>query len=138
MHLKSPEAAGCLRHRLGCGSANEKYSSVEEILQPNNEIETFIVYVAEHWPSHFRAAQGTADNVEVAKLMPFYHIANGLRRLWFPIYWQTTNRYTDPQNVDELQLAALLGHNESVAQILRQKNTVEIDKCDDKDNTALI
>lgn len=111
---------------------------IEDCLKQDNEIETLVTYAAAYWPSHFQAAQIAGNDEYVDKLTPFYNSGDDIHRLWFPIYWRATNPYEQQPQINTLQLAALLGHEQKVARILQSTGWHGIDDVDPENNTSLI
>jgi ankyrin repeat protein len=96
------------------------------------ESHAFLDYSAQNWPAHFKQA-GTDQNEEILKTV--FHICKlsspGFRT-WFPIHWNTIDRYNKVPNIDNiLVLFSLLGLTEPLRLVLtRQSVFVNIlDRC---------
>ncbi|OQV10037.1 hypothetical protein CLAIMM_14092 [Cladophialophora immunda] len=87
----------------------QEYQTPDEVLEKDNTVQSFLVYSAEHWPSHLREAYIPQDDSVVVRILELYQVNGRLFNIWFPIFWQATARYNNLPEMSPIRLGGLLG-----------------------------
>ncbi|KAK4947532.1 hypothetical protein LTR10_013477 [Elasticomyces elasticus] len=112
---------------------------IDKFLEDNNEVESFLVYASEYWHSHLQNMDFLNDGPLVNKILELYDTSGDLFNQWFPIFWKTFRR-TEPRPtpVDELTIAAILGHNQVLKWFAKRRNSSDIDVVNDLSAMPLV
>jgi ankyrin repeat protein len=110
-----------------------------EALAKDDPVQSLVVYATEYWPSHLRAGLFVPDAMMADQLSQFYNTTSRIQPPWFAIYWKATRQYMDkPPKVTALQLAAMLGHEQGLAQFMGHGFQFGVDDRDHDGRTALV
>jgi hypothetical protein len=116
----------------------KEYRPIDDFLAADDEIQSFLVYSAEHWPSHVRDADRQTNDSAMVKSLQLYAVDGAPHDIWFGIYWWTTRRHERKPRMTSVSLAAHLGHEQLLRLILPSTNEDEINECDQIDCNALM
>ncbi|ERF75648.1 hypothetical protein EPUS_08801 [Endocarpon pusillum Z07020] len=102
-----------------------------------NVIEDFLLYSAEHWPGHLRRSEIGENDSLITEVHHLYDITSERFLLWFRLFWFITEPYQAQPDMNELQLAAFIGHDKVMGTILVDED-VDVNRTDRDGNTALM
>lgn len=111
--------------------------SISSIVDDDNPIESFVVYSAVCWPSHFRDADIASTDAMIPDILRLYDTGSTLHNLWFKIYWNAEYPYSLRPRMSVIQLALCLRHTQILITILRLGSDLDINHKDRKGRTAL-
>ncbi|KAK5210764.1 hypothetical protein LTR47_001484 [Exophiala xenobiotica] len=127
----------CLEDTRHVGeSLAPRYRRRHEVLEKYNDVESLWVYSAVYWPNHLRNAVEPMNENTISQL---YDTDGSLYDSWFTIFWEAIDRSYEgqPEKMNSIRLAALLGHRKVLRSILQSNGQYEINKPDERGRTAL-
>jgi hypothetical protein len=111
---------------------------MDDVFDEINEVESFLVYAANHWHRHVRDANLPANTAEFGKISSLYDTTSQLYHQWFRIYWKRLSYWrNDPPQMNDLQLASFLGHLQILRLIASSESHHNVDLVDSHGLTAL-
>ncbi|KIX05301.1 uncharacterized protein Z518_06173 [Rhinocladiella mackenziei CBS 650.93] len=113
-------------------------SRIDDFLEKDDHVQSFLVYSSEYWPSHLRDAEMPTDDSAMTRLSQLYATDGPPYSLWFAIFWKTTHPYEIQPRINSIRLAALLGHEKLLQLILQSAEHHKINEPDDRGRTALM
>ena len=114
-----------------------RYETIDKLLDEKNEVESFAVYSTEYWHSHVRSSDLLIQDPLFSKVFQLYSTSSDFHSQWFNIYWKMFRYWEEPPQINDLQLAAFLGHDQILRRILDQPSYAKLDLADGDGRTAL-
>jgi ankyrin repeat protein len=109
---------------------------IEDALDENNEVESFLSYAAEYWHRHLQKAHLPINDLLMSKILQLYDTTCGLYNQWFAIFWQGFRYWSKKPQMNKIRLAALLGH-EKVLELVLPEVRSNVNLADENGQTAL-
>lgn len=91
---------------------------------PDDEVETFTVYSAEHWQTHLSASEVETLEDAMPQMMSLYDTQNKVYRIWAPRFWSVICRRPSQMlfpDMNALELAAISGNMLLAKQLLDRR-----------------
>ena len=109
---------------------------IYEVLDKNDDAESFLVYTAECWHKHFRDANMPIDESNLAQISQLYDTDSALYRLWSAIYWKIIFFGKAPK-MNSIHLASMLGDEKVLEWMLQSNQHSDINASDEHGRTPL-
>jgi hypothetical protein len=109
---------------------------IDDVLNENNEVESFLAYSTEYWPSHLVDAHLPINDPLMSMILQMYDTTSALYSQWFTIFWQGFRYWGKKPQMNKIRLAALLGHDKVLEVVLREIRS-DVNLTDNDGQTAL-
>jgi hypothetical protein len=109
---------------------------IDDVLDENSGVESFLAYSTEYWPSHLLDAHLPINDPLMSVILQMYDTTSALYTQWFTIFWQEIRYWREKPQMNKIRLAALLGHDKVLEVVLRE-NRSDVNLADNAGQTAL-
>jgi hypothetical protein len=116
----------------------EEDTELDNILDPDNPLEGFLAYSAEHWPRHLQDAHIPKNDPFMAGIFLFYDADSAVHSQWFPIFWMAVSPDYGQPKMNSIRLAAVLGHEKVLELMLQSDKGYNLNESDNDGHTALM
>lgn len=115
-----------------------RWKDIRSLAEANDTVESFLIYSAEYWPSHLRAAEIPIEDPAMADVAQLCDTDSPLSEQWLPIFWECTRGWKKAPQMNAIHLAAIIGHGQMLKTILQLNQQSKINEFDTYNYTPLM